>query len=116
VIGFVCKVEGIQFKEAMAKLDSDQLSALSSQQKGKRPKESTPARSAIDWTRLLNRIVSFYHQSFREDGRAKEYLEKRGIKEKSIFTDFKIGFANGTLLNTIPEEEDILEALREIGS
>jgi len=63
----------------------------------------------------LNRVVSFYHQSFLEDGRAREYLERRGIKDKSIFTDFKVGFANGTLLNTIPEEGDVREALKEIG-
>jgi DNA primase catalytic core len=116
VIGFVCKAEGIQFKEAMEKLNSSgQLSAVSHQHDDNGKKKPASERSVIDRTRLLNRIVSFYHQSFLEDGRAREYLERRGIREKSIFTDFKIGFSNGTLLNTIPHEGDVDEALKEIG-
>lgn len=33
----------------------------------------------------------------------------------SIFADFQIGYSNGTLLNTIPDEGDILDALKQIG-
>ena len=44
-----------------------------------------------------------------------EYLKGRGITDNSLFSDFQIGFSNGTLLNTIPEEGDIIEALKEIG-
>ncbi|MBI5098473.1 MAG: hypothetical protein HZB30_04455, partial [Nitrospirae bacterium] len=66
-------------------------------------------------TRLLNRVVSFYHKSFCEDQRALQYLQSRGITDNSIFTDFQIGYSNGTLLNTIPDEGDILDSLKEIG-
>jgi DNA primase catalytic core len=117
VIGFVCKADGIQFKEAMAKLNGNRGACASlvsvNDHENRAPKLPPPA--SIDRSRLLNRVVSFYHQSFLEDGRAREYLEIRGIKEKSIFTDFKIGFANGTLLGTIPHEGDVDEALKEIG-
>lgn len=44
-----------------------------------------------------------------------EYLKSRGITDNSIFTDFQIGYSNGTLLNTIPDEGDILDSLKEIG-
>jgi DNA primase len=44
-----------------------------------------------------------------------EYLKSRGIIDNSIFSDFQIGFSNGTLLNTIPDEGDILDSLKQIG-
>jgi len=73
------------------------------------------APSSVNRTRLLNRVVSFYHQSFCEDARALEYLKARGITDKEIFADFRIGYSNGTLLNTVPAEGEIREALQEIG-
>lgn len=64
---------------------------------------------------LLNRVVSFYHKSFCEDSRATEYLKSRGITNNSIFSDFQIGFSNGTVLNTIPDEGNIMDSLKRIG-
>lgn len=71
--------------------------------------------SSINCIHLLNRVVSFYHKTFCEDARALEYLRSRGITDNGIFSDFTIGYSNGTLLNTIPDEGDIREALKELG-
>jgi len=117
VIGFVTKQEGIGFREAMEK-----LSGNGNGKNGKKPKAKAPPSSltaapvqTVNRTRLLNRVVSFYHQSFCEDNRALEYLKSRGITDNSICTDFQIGYSNGTLLNTIPEDGDVTEGLKEIG-
>jgi DNA primase catalytic core len=123
VIGFVCKQEGIGFRDAYEKLSkngSNQRSALSKQHKGNgaktRPSSLTVVpQQSVNRSRLLNRVVSFYHKSFCEDQRALQYLQSRGITDNSIFTDFQIGYSNGTLLNTIPDEGDILDSLKEIG-
>ena len=112
VIGFVCKTEGIGFREAYNKLSS-QHTVVSSQGKAKDKKASV--KPSATHTRLLNRVVSFYHKSFCEDQKAMEYLQSRGIMDNNIFTDFKIGYSNGTLLNTIPDEGDIYESLKDIG-
>ena len=81
---------------------------------GKRKTPSDPASSpavpfnslpSLNLFRLLGRVVSFYHQSFCDDRRAMEYLKTRGITDKAIFSDFRIGFSNGTLLNTFPGKE-----------
>jgi DNA primase len=101
--------------EAMEKLTNGrgQKTESSIQNKGtERPK---PTHSPASRTHVLNRVVSFYHQSFCEDSRGLEYLKTRGITEHSIFADFRIGYSNGTLLNTIPGEGDIRETLKEIG-
>jgi DNA primase catalytic core len=116
VIGFVCKKEGIGFREAIQKLSNGngQPSAVSDQA-FKPTTRSDQLSSPVNRSRLLNRVVSFYHQSFCEDQRAAEYLRSRGITDNSIFTDFKIGYSNGTLLNTIPEDGEIRQGLQEIG-
>lgn len=117
VIGFVTKKEGIGFREAF-----DRLNGNGNGKNGKPPKPKAQPSSLtaapvqpVNRSRLLNRVVSFYHKSFCEDQRAMEYLKSRGITDNSIFSDFQIGFSNGTLLNTIPDEGDILDALKQIG-
>ncbi|CAB1063763.1 DNA primase (EC, partial [Olavius sp. associated proteobacterium Delta 1] len=42
-----------------------------------------------------------------EDPRARQYLNQRGITDNTLLSDYKIGFANGTLLNALPGEGDI---------
>jgi len=113
VIGFVCKMDNISFREAVDKLNRH-TPAAKPPSKPKSKDNPAPA-SSINRTHLLNRVVSFYHKTFCEDPRAREYLRSRGIADNAIFSDFTIGYSNGTLLNTIPDEGDIREALKELG-
>ncbi|MEW6585372.1 MAG: CHC2 zinc finger domain-containing protein, partial [Nitrospirota bacterium] len=125
VIGFVTKKEGIGFREAMEQLRTqkpehrgqtkDRRQSKEPRTQTKPPEPHNSMNSTNSKTRLLNRVVSFYHKSFCEDQRAMEYLKLRGITDNSIFSDFQIGYSNGTLLNTIPDEGDILDSLKEIG-
>ncbi|CAB1058052.1 DNA primase (EC, partial [Olavius sp. associated proteobacterium Delta 1] len=48
--------------------------------------------------KLLKRVIDFYHTAFCEDPRARQYLNQRGITDNTLLSDYKIGFANGTLL------------------
>jgi DNA primase catalytic core len=111
VIGFVCKKEGIGFREAVEKLSGNGHKVI---QEKPKPAHS-PSVPSVKRTHLMNRVVSFYHKTFCEDQRALEYLRSRGITDNPIFTDFQIGFSNGTLLNTIPDDGEIRDGLREIG-
>jgi DNA primase len=153
VIKFLMKTEGIGFREAVARLSGnggkaplapslstdtpgvahDQSNSkvfATAKERGGRAVPSAPLpsplkpTSSLNRSRLLNRVVSFYHQSFTDDPRALEYLKARGITDHAICTDFQVGFANGTMLNTIPpacashadrDDGDIREGLREIG-
>jgi DNA primase catalytic core len=115
VIGFVCKMDNISFREAVDKLNRHAPTG------NRKSKDAPPAvgsahpEPSINRTHLLNRVVAFYHKTFCEDPRAREYLRTRGIADNAIFSDFTIGYSNGTLLNTIPDEGDIIAALKEIG-
>ncbi len=134
VIGFVSKMEGIGFREAVEKLQGrpeakgnagGDRKADRGPEKGNassptKDKDQGPERppspgNPVARTKLLNRVVSFYHATFLEDPRAMAYLKGRGITDNALFTDFRIGFANGTLLNTIPDDGEITSALKEIG-
>ena len=113
VIGFVCKTENIGFRDAYEKLSSDNGKNM---KKVKSKKASSSSRqSTANHTRLLNRVISFYHKSFCEDQRALKYLTGRVINDSNIYTDFKLGYSNGTLLNTIPDEGDVYDSLKELG-
>ncbi len=120
VIGFICKQEGVGFREAYEKL-SRQNTVVSKEGKtngkgnGKNPHSEIRNPQLVNRSRLLNRIVSFYHKSFCEDQRALQYLQSRGLNDNSIFADFQIGCSNGTLLNTIPDEGDIMDSLKQTG-
>jgi DNA primase len=116
VIRFVELFDQVDFKEAVNRLsvNSSQLPVKNKKQNRPDTKNKTTGLTAKLF-KLLNRVIEFYHTAFCEDPRAKEYLIKRGITDNTIFSDFKIGFANGTLLNTLPGEGDIFEQLKQIG-
>lgn len=120
-IGFLTKKEGLGFREAVARLKggNGKGSAASPPAPKARtttdPPKPAPAASPANRTRLLNRAVSFYHQTFCEDPRARDYLKARGITDAAALEDFQVGYANGTLLNTVPDDGDLRAALKDVG-
>jgi len=68
----------------------------------------------------LNEIAEFYHKKLYESKEAKAYLEGRGFKDPAIFTRFKLGFADGSLLDVVSngqrEALKVLGILREKGA
>ena len=83
------------------------------QQAVKKKKET--GSQAVRDRKLLARVVSYYQHSFGEDPKGKDYLRGRGVTDKASMTDLGAGFANGTLLNILPEDEAILASLKRIG-
>ena len=113
VIRFMELFDQVDFKEAVRRLSDNGFKSPKRSAKKKQP----PGQSGLSakLLKLLKRVIEFYHTAFCEDPRARQYLIKRGITDNTIFSDFKIGFANGTLLNVLPGEGDIYEQLKQIG-
>ena len=65
--------------------------------------------------KLLARVVEFYQGIFEKDPKGREYLAGRGIKDPNAFRDFGVGYANGSLLDALPPEGDLLSDLKAIG-
>jgi DNA primase len=66
--------------------------------------------------KLLERVVSYYQHTLTQDHRGLNYLKnERGITDLQSLKDFGIGYVNGTLLEILPEDEEVNKALKKIG-
>jgi hypothetical protein len=72
----------------------------------------TPVRRA----KLLERVAAFYHQRFLDSPEGPQYLVKRrGIRNLGLFRDYRIGYADGSLLDALPRDDESLAQFRELG-
>ncbi len=101
----------MDFKEAVKRLTGDDVEKTAVKIK----KEAPPPQLRPGHIKLFNRVIEFYHEAFAEDDRARQYLQGRGITDKGLFSDYRVGFANGTLLNVLPNDGKITRQLKETG-
>jgi DNA primase catalytic core len=113
VIRFVELFDQVDFKEAVARLSAngDRLSVAKAKPKGPQPKALT-----VKDRKLLARVVSYYQHTLAQDNRGLNYLKQdRGIADNQSLKDFGAGYANGTLLEILPEDPEVVKALKKIG-
>jgi DNA primase len=98
VYRFVMKADGLDFREAHARLGGGEA-------------EAKPiGADDLDW---LERAVEHYHKRLLETPAAQEYLRSRGITAPEIINAFRLGYSDGTLTEKLPPEGKA--ALRRIG-
>src|SRR6266568_531324 len=96
-IRFVELFDKLPFPEAVEKLDgTPSAPALPATPATPVPERSRGAELSAKQIKLLSRVIEFYHKTFSEDGRAREYLAGRGITDNALFAAHCVGFANGT--------------------
>ncbi|BBO68597.1 hypothetical protein DSCA_25270 [Desulfosarcina alkanivorans] len=110
VIRFVELFDRVDFKEAVKRLSDNGLQARTP-----KPKPTPDPPLSAKQKKLLARVVAFYHTAFGEDPRARQYLETRGIADKSVLSAHTAGFANGTLLNVLPDDGELIGQLKGLG-
>lgn len=77
-----------------------------------KPTALSPVRRA----KLLERVAAFYHQRFLDRPEGQQYLVKAlGLRNVSLFRDYRIGFADGSLLDALPQDAESVELFRELG-
>jgi DNA primase len=113
VIRFVELFDKVAFPQAMKKLE-----AVSSKLKGEH--ETKPVHPEAFLTtkelKLLERVVSYYQHTFTQDQRGLNYLKnERGITDLQSLKEFGTGYVNGTLLEILPQDEEVINALKKIG-
>jgi DNA primase catalytic core len=115
VIRFIELFDGVDFSEAVKRLSDNgyhQRPADNPPQKA--PDKPTPPLT-VEQIKLLTRVIEFYHTAFAQSPQAGEYLSGRGITEKSLYADYKLGLADGRLLDTLPKKGGIKDQLKELG-
>jgi len=134
VIGFVTRYDNVTFASALetlarrAGLDLTKLMEPGPRILQKTPLELlTPPRDLVASGQvspspapppaaLLGRVVAHYHRSFCEREDAQKYLTfKRGLTDLELLKTLKVGYADGSLLKTIPKRGELREQLVNLG-
>ncbi|OQW97660.1 MAG: hypothetical protein BWK74_06010 [Desulfobacteraceae bacterium A6] len=111
VIRFVELFDKVLFPEAVKRLagNGDKL-----------PKTADHRQQITDMSvkdkKLLARVVSYYQHTLSEESRGLNYLKNdRGITDNQSLKEFGTGYVNGTLLEILPDDQEITNALKKIG-
>jgi DNA primase catalytic core len=137
VIGFVTKHDKVSFGgalEALARragldlktlmderprvVHQARVETLTSPSNGK---QATAAPKASDGGALPNtpallaKVVEHYHRCFCEREDAQGYMKQRGISDPDLWRAHRIGYADGSLLKTLPRAGELREALVQLG-
>ena len=72
-------------------------------------------REKIEAKKLLRNAAAWYHQALLEDPKAQQALAALGLSDISLYSDFRIGFCNNTLKETVPPQGELRGALRSAG-
>jgi DNA primase len=81
------------------------------------PSSSTDvqAEGVVQPSALLTRVVDHYHRTFCEREDAQAYLRKRGLVDADLLRALKVGYADGSLLKTLPKSGDVRDQLVRLG-
>lgn len=74
-----------------------------------------PKKVTNNFEKLLLRTVDFYAKTFASVEHGKNYLAKRKITDLALLENHRIGFSDGSLMNSLPNEGKILDDLVELG-
>jgi DNA primase catalytic core len=108
VIKWVMRSEGISFNHAIELLKRNHL-PVAAVSPGPPPKQCTVPKlpplieHTADDRKLLEIVVSYYHETLKQTPEAQQYLVKRGLKSAEMIEHFRLGFANRTLGYHLPQ-------------
>ena len=129
VFGFITKRDKVGFPRAMeilarrAGLDLKQLMSERPTPKvnghnghgHEVPQIETAPVDSSTTRRLLGSVVEHYHQTFCERPDAQDYLKARGLVDAELLRSWKVGYADGSLLKTIPKSGEVRDGLVALG-
>ena len=115
-IRFVQLLDGISFNEAVERLKGYFPGGeLPKTVKTKAAVKEEKTETSVADKKLLARVVGYYQHTFTEDQRGLGYLKNRGIANNQTFTDFGVGFVNGSLKNILPDDPEVIKTLKNLG-
>lgn len=118
---FVMKRDGLDFlaawRELGGEVDTTPLPPPRKKPAGPRPAPASlaPVRRSPGEGGILGRVADLYHRRFLETAQGPAYLASRGITDPDLYRAFRIGYADGTLLEKVPESGKLRDDLLEVG-
>jgi len=117
VIGFVTRFDRVSFGAALQMLAQRaglELSKLMESNGSSSPGRREPPKPPPS-PEVLAKVVEHYHKTFCSHGDAQEYLKKRGFIDPNLFRDYRIGYADGSLLKLVPKKGELRDQLLSLG-
>ena len=76
-----------------------------------------PPRNAAAYQRndLLERVIEHYQDCFKRTPAAQQYCNQRGLDSRELWDAFRVGFCDGSLIQKLPAEGGVREALQQLG-
>ena len=68
-------------------------------------KLETAVDTSVDDARVLEQVVSYYHETLKTSPETLAYLNSRGLRSEEAITKFRLGFANRTLGLRLPSSD-----------
>lgn len=104
VIDWVMQRQGLSFRYAVEQLRQD-LSPLAATPNPNPAAPLVNPDEAFDEQALLQRVVTFYHQTLKQSPDALAYLDKRGLADPALIDQFQLGYANRSLGYRLPPKQ-----------
>ena len=80
-----------------------------------KPRLAKEVGSEFKRPELLARVAELYHKRFLDTPEGRDYLSGRGLNSPDLWRAFRLGFCDGSLLHSLPQEGPTIKALQEIG-
>ncbi len=74
-----------------------------------------PLPGGLARAELLGSVAQRYAEALRASEPAQAYLEKRGLGNPELAEAFGLGFADGSLLQAVPAQGEVRQALEQLG-
>lgn len=115
-IRFVQLYDNVSFGAAVERLKNHIPGGdLHKTRRSKQPTTPRVKNISVKEKKLLARVVNYYQHTFAEDPRGREYLQARGINNPQSMEDFGVGFVRGSLKDILPDDEEVLQILKNLG-
>lgn len=124
VIDWVMRTERLDFRQAALRLQQQYLPLAASSESKTNAHTPEPVDVEVapteDDQAVLQQVISFYHETLKQNQDAQDYLKYRGLDDAELINHFKLGYANRSLGITLPAKQvkagaQIREQLQRIG-
>jgi DNA primase catalytic core len=114
VVEFARRFWNVSLSQALERL-GETSSATLRPSAGSRPPLRAVPPPRVASPALLSQVVATYHQAFLSSEKARDYAASRGFTRADILSALPMGYADGSLLEKVPEGSDAWEELKGLG-
>lgn len=117
---FGCQAGGdaLEFLRLKENLDFPAALARLRERAGQATLQAEPAGQKVAEERrseLLGRVAELYRKRFQEVPQGRDYLASRGLCSPELWKAFGVGYCDGSLKETLPQDGPLLESLKTLG-